>query len=130
MKLNFFLVLGITGVLFLSNPLKAQNLDEDKYKDLFSPNSTLSSELEALKIKVAKFICVNIDERADTLYCKASKEDFIKNDIPEYFFHKINSDLHNVNAGIKAKWINASQVKKSIETIYKLHLKGIPTAGF
>lgn len=123
MKLTLFLVAGITGMLFLSASLKAQNPDENKYKDFFNPNSVLSSEQEALKIKVAKFICLNIDERADTLYCKASKENNKKNEIPEYFFHKIKSDLSNVNAGIRAKWMSASQVKKSIEEIYSVHLK-------
>lgn len=110
-------------MLFLPASLNAQHPDENKYKDIFNPNSVLTGGQEALKIKVAKFICLNIGERADTLYCKASKEDFIKNDIPEYFFHKFNSDLSAVNAGIRAKWMSASQVKKSIEEIYSVYLK-------
>lgn len=90
---------------------------------MFNPNSVLTGGQEALKIKVARFICLSIDERADTLYCKASKEDFIKDDIPEYFFHKLKSDLSNLNAGIRAKWMSASQVKKSVLEIYSVYLK-------
>ncbi len=101
----------------------AQNNETKTYEDILNPNAVLDSTQVALKKRVAMFIINKISERGDTLYISSSKEDFINNDIPEYFYNRLDSDLKNVNVFINEGKAKSSDIICGLQKMYNSLLK-------
>ena len=120
-KSLFYAVL-IIGLLIPAMS-SAQNNETKTYEDILNPNAVLDSTQIALKKRVAMFMANKISERGDTLYISSSKEDFLNNDIPEYFYNRLNADLKNANVFIKEGKAKPSDIICGLQKLYSTFLK-------
>lgn len=112
--------------LFGSMSLYSQSQTNNDYDAIFKPDHLLTQSQKDLKIKIAKLVCVSLEEQGDTIRCKAVESDFIKNDIPVYYYKRLCSDIKNLNTFIRSGKTTAAKVKSSLDELYNVKISKLP----
>lgn len=120
------IVLSILIILFGILSVNAQN-NSSKYNinpalKLLQPDTKLSKKEIKQKKNLAMLVCNNIDERADSLYFKLSKEEFLtKSKLPIDYYNEIERNIKDINLFLRkdvAKNTSAAEIKQQMIELY------------